>query len=522
MLGEYAVAVYDKRERRLVITHDAIGIVPCFFSVQQRGVIAGSHLEDVVRAARADMLDEEYVADHLSTGRPSTGRTPHRAVRRLMPGRTVTCDDGRTREHTTWELGNIAPLRLASDADYEERCRELIADGVRAALDTDRVVWAELSGGLDSSTIVSAAAALCDRALPVVSMVYERSATADERPWMQAVVDRFGVPWHQLDCDLDAPFAELPSRTFAEPNATMPVGPLYRRHDELLARHGAGVVLCGLGGDQVFAGDSPEPRHLADPLWRLDPAGLVRGVCDWKERSPARRSMLHWLWGNVVRPSVRHLRGWSVTDDASASFTVPDWIAPEFARRADLRGRLRRRYAPRCAAVGDQYFAEALYVVGTIAGTHRDLLAERFDYRYPLLHRPLAEFMYAVPWEQRLQPDCTRSLQRRALRGVLPEKIRRRRNKGGVQQSYVEGFRRGGDWLAMLLRRPQIVERGYVDARRWSEAVEQARFGRMHTMRHIVLAVTLECWLNHRDPTTTTASISSQGATDEREILYHA
>jgi asparagine synthase (glutamine-hydrolysing) len=520
VLGEYALALFDERRRRLLVTHDALGLVPCFYAVRGSRVVAGSHLDEVARAVAADGIDEDYVADLLALGRPSTGTTPYPGVRRLLPGRTLVCENGAARERTTWSLAGVAPLRLASGAEYEERCRALIAEGVRRALPEHGTAWCELSGGLDSSTVISVAASL-GRALPALSSVYERSASADERPWMRAVLERYDLPWHPIDVDATPPFAELPGVPFAEPNATMVVPAYYRRHVETLERNGVEVVLTGAGGDHVFAGDCPEPRHLGDPLFRCDPAGFVRGLRDWQRRSPARRSLAHWLAHDVAGPAVRHAAGRSLLGDGSASYTLPAWYARDFARAKRLDARIRRRYAPRCRFPGDQYFAEALHVLGTIAGTHRDVLAERFEYRNPLLYRPLVEFMYAVPWDQRLEPDCQRSLQRRALRGILPEKVRRRRTKSGAQEAYFEGLRRGGPWLEILRGRPLIAARGYVEPAAWREAVEQARFGRVHTMRHFLTAATLECWLRERDHTTRTASTSSQGADHERpEILF--
>ncbi len=517
VLGEYALALYDELRRRLVVTHDALGLVACFYAVRGSRVVAGSHLEDVARAAGAAALDDEYVADLFALGHPSSGGTPYAGVRRLLPGRTLACDDG-ARERTTWSLAGVRPLRLGSDAEYEERCRELLADGVRRAIPERGVTWCELSGGLDSSSVISVAAALCGRALPALSSVYERSASADERPWMRAVLERYDLPWHPIDVDGTPPFAELPATAFAEPNATMVVPAYYRRHVETLERNGVAVVLTGAGGDHVFAGDSPEPRHLADPLFRLDPAGFARGLRDWQRRSVSRRSLGHWVASNVVSPALRHARGRSLLDNGGASYALPAWCARDFARAARLEARIGRRYAPRCRFPGDQYFAEALHVLGTIAGTHRDVLAERFEYRSPLLYRPLVEFLYAIPWEQRLQPDCQRSLQRRALRGILPEKVRTRRTKSGAQEAYFEGLRHGGPWLDILRGRPLIAERGYVDPVAWRQAVEQARFGRTHTMRHFLTAATLECWLRGRQ-TTHTASGGSQGEDHEREEI---
>src|SRR3712207_4628922 len=118
-----------------------------------------------------------------------------------------------------------------------------------------------------------------------------------------------------------------------------------------------------------------------------------------------------------------------------------------------------------------------------------------YELRRPLLHAPLVEFMFGVPWEQRLRPDCDRYLQRRALRRILPESVRLRGNKGAYSQVVFDGLRRSREWTDLLTESPRLAERGIVDLGRWREAVTQARFGRTYTDRHFLTAVSLEAWL---------------------------
>ena len=148
--------------------------------------------------------------------------------------------------------------------------------------------------------------------------------------------------------------------------------------------------------------------------------------------------------------------------------------------------------APRCRSVGEQYFAERIWRSQFTAG---DECTQPFEFRYPLLYRPLVEFMLAIPWEQRLQPGQDRYLQRRALKGILPEMVRQRKDKAGPAEAELEGLRNKSPWTDLFLIRPRIVERRYVDARLWREAVNQARFGRIASMRHFVATATMEVWL---------------------------
>jgi asparagine synthase (glutamine-hydrolysing) len=147
----------------------------------------------------------------------------------------------------------------------------------------------------------------------------------------------------------------------------------------------------------------------------------------------------------------------------------------------------------------------------------RDVGNASFSYRSPLLYRPLVEFFFAIPPEQRIQPDRGRILQRRALAGILPDAVRNRGGKRGGQEAYFDGLRTSTTWLPMLRERQLLAERGYVDAARWREAIERARFGRATTMHQFVTTSALECWFRQREGTAPTCTTtSSEGETHER------
>jgi asparagine synthase (glutamine-hydrolysing) len=157
--------------------------------------------------------------------------------------------------------------------------------------------------------------------------------------------------------------------------------------------------------------------------------------------------------------------------------------------------RATHQIASKCRSVGQQQQAEQILSTGFVPSPTLVRGLEPLEFRKPLLYRPLVEFMMSIPWDQKLLPDQDRVLQRRALKGVLPERIRQRQGKGDLAGTYSEGLRNAKGWLELLLNRPRIVERGYVDHRLWSEAVTRARYGRSSSERHFLAAATLEVWL---------------------------
>lgn len=490
--GEYAVAMFNGDNSSLFLTHDALGLTPLFFTERQDGLHFASHLDDLICQIGASDLDEEYIADYLATARIISVRTPFVNVRRLGPGQSLRWANRRIGLRTNWSLESVQPLTLARNEEYEERFRALTGQAVSAALRTDGKAWCELSGGLDSSTVTSLAATLRTDELEAISIISTKYRTDDESKWIESVVNAYGLPWQTLDSSTSLPFSELPDGFFAEPISVTPVAGLLRRYKALAEARDVRVVLTGVGGDSVLCGDAPKPYYLAD-YFPFHILRLLRSLREWRDGSDKKRSWTHMTLETVAYPLLRHMIGKNMLPGARGG--APVWSDKDYLRARNLRSRGAISLASGCRSVGAHYHAERILCHVFNAGNFFDRGSCSFEFRNPLLYLPLVEFMFSIPWEQKIQPGQDRYLQRRALKGILPEPIRRRRTKGGSDQTFAEGLRKGNAWTELLLINPRIVERGYVDAKLWAEAVNRARYGVRSSMKDFVAAATLEIWL---------------------------
>jgi asparagine synthase (glutamine-hydrolysing) len=134
---------------------------------------------------------------------------------------------------------------------------------------------------------------------------------------------------------------------------------------------------------------------------------------------------------------------------------------------------------------------------GRIANLNQ--LPDTFEFRHPLLYRPLVEFMLALPADQKFNSEMNRFLQRRALKSILPEALRLRQDKTTFDQPFYEGLRKGKAWTDLLSVAPHVVERGIVDRARWTEALAQAKLGRTHSLAQFQAVATLEIWLRQME-----------------------
>ena len=127
LIGEYASVVLDRAADVLLLTHDALGVVPLYYSARGQTIYFGTHLSALAAMMPDVGLDESYIAEFLLRGQCLGERTIYRGVRRLGMGRTLRYRvGGGASEHRTWWLGEVAELRYRDSRDYDDHFRELV------------------------------------------------------------------------------------------------------------------------------------------------------------------------------------------------------------------------------------------------------------------------------------------------------------------------------------------------------------------------------------------------------------
>jgi len=492
--GEYAAVVYDAHAGTALLTHDALGLAPLFYQRTENCLRFATELADLVVGGAADDLDREYMADFLAFGFVTGRRTPYVGIRRLLPGTSLVWSHGRVEELRTWNLDDVSPLSYGSDREYEEHFRSLLQAGVRASLDPSGPTWISLSGGLDSSSVACVASALGEQELAAYSVLCSAWPVADERSWMRAVVEHSGLPWHTVEVESMLPFAELPRASHVEPTLAAIEEASLSVQNELLGSHNANVMMTGHGGDTVLgAARGPVPFHPVDHLFSAHPIDAVRSVAAWRRGTETGRSQSFWMLRGLVEPAIRHVRRQRLSGMTFRAPLAP-WLRRDYVDEMGMPRRVRRQIAPHCRTPGRQALAEELWLLAlAMASVPRSRM--NHELRGPLLYLPLVEFMAAIPWEQKLRADGDRCLQRRALRGVLPEVVRTRRGKASGNPAIVEGLRRSPEWRSYLCDAPAVAEHGIADADQWRRVVRQASVGRTHDDKLFLATVALEAWL---------------------------
>ena len=496
LIGDFAFGLWDGRRKRLLCVRDPLGVRPLYTLVRGDLIYFATQLRQILAGlSQTPTIDLEFVADRLALGtdRADAAYTPYRGAARLNPGHLLMAENGRVRTERYWWWRAANRNAIADSEAYVEQFRETFTEAVQTRMRGSGRVWSDLSGGLDSSSIVSIAAAK-QRArcpLPTVSVVFGRSKLSDEREWAAAVAAASDVEQHFIDGDVYHPLGGLREAVpyWDEPHAAAAFFGIHRQYHRLMAAEAPPILLSGIGAEPVVMSRFQAPVYLADLLRR----GELRSL--WRELDRWQRVLKMPLSNLVSRFCLRPLMGKAVIG-AYLLPQVHDWITPSFARRWDLKGRATRNNMPSlCDDVADRWQVER---IGSITGLlMRGYLDRACDIRYPFLHRPLVELALAAPWHVKEVPGETKALLRRAMRGRLPEKVRRRTEDVSTGHAVYGGVRNEWPVLEHVADSSVLVDLGIVDRARLKNALHLARQGHASHLGGLLTTLTLDAWLQY-------------------------
>ena len=498
LIGDFCLALWDANVKVLLLVRDVIGSRPLYYSVGINRIVWSTELLPLIDAANiACEVNEEYVAGFLARY-PKPGVTPYKHVFTVKPQCVVAVTKhGQLQETRYWGLDPRRESRYRNDEEYEEHFLQEFCAGVKARLRSHRTVFAELSGGLDSSSIVCVGDQLIQNRevqvsrLETISSVYDESATADESKYIQHVEQYIGRTGHHLTESKYPILARLDHSPTLVPNGVDGFAEYYRGVQDTMENNGARVLLSGEGGDQMLgSSDDPAPE-LCDLLVQGKLLTLHKRLQVWS--GTVKRSYLWLLWQRTITPTLPHSLQ---TFCSGPVHLVPPWFNAKFVARAQLKERLRMDvdiYGFNYPSDRDQSSGFVSVVNHISAGYRREQLSA--EIRYPFLHRPLVEFLQAIPFEQRVRPGETRSLMRRSLRNFLPERIAKRRSKGNPHEALCRAVIRELPRLQTLFKDARVSAYGYVDAVELLKALESARHGLTTNFVALLKTISLEFWL---------------------------
>jgi asparagine synthase (glutamine-hydrolysing) len=424
--GMFAIALWDERERRLLLARDPFGIKPLYYRVAGGVLSFASELRALVRQPGFSRdVDLEALEAYLAFNSVPAPMSIYREARKLPAGHLLEARDGRigVRRYAR-------PAPVAAEAVRREpagalagELRERLRDSVRAHLEADVDVGVFLSGGIDSSLLAALAAEESGGRVRTFSIGFEERSF-DELSRARMVARRHGTDHHELVLRPDASWLPEIAAAFDEPFADSSALPTYAV-SRLAAGH-VKVALSGEGGDELFGGYFTYVADLLAP--RAAPAAALARPLVERLPSSSRRVSLEYKAKRFVRaaglPPLERHHGWKEIFSADARTAL---LEPERRAGSDPLAGWRERWAETAGAEPLARLQDVdlgTYLVDDLlVKTDRASMAHSLEVRVPFLDPVVAELALALPTRHKVLALGKKRLLRRAAAGLVPAAI---------------------------------------------------------------------------------------------------
>ena len=493
LVGDWALSLWNPKEQSVVLAKDFLGARQLYYTVDRNSFVWSTLIDPLLLPNKPFQLQEEYLAGWLSQF-PAAHLTPFAGIHAVPPSSIVFFRRAKVTVRRYWDFDPGKRIRYRDDREYEEHFRNVFGESVRRRLRSSTPVLAELSGGMDSSSIVCMADALMAYGgfvetprLDTISYFDDSETNWNELPFFARVEQQRGRAGRHVALDFRTQWrSSFDHRSFA---ATPGSGVRLNDNSEYQRSLRSGeyrVLLQGVGGDEVLGGVPAATPELADLLRAGNVRLFLRQLTAW---ALACKIPAFHLFADTIHqffPPHRVFIG-----------TIP-WLRSDFARRnADvLRG-----YDRRFTVFGPQPSFQAN--LAALDSLRRQLASrglspgEKVERRYVYLDRDLLEFLYAIPREQLLRPGQRRSLMRRALVGIVPDEILKRKRKAFIARAPVVTIQQEWTYLQTLTENMICARAGIVDAAAFQQSLRKASDGEDIPIVPALRTVLLEAWLAH-------------------------
>lgn len=436
--GQWAFALWDSVERRLVLCRDRLGVRPLHF-VEHGGRLYFASEVKALFAANADIprgLDPIGLEQTFTFWSSVSPRTVFAGVSELEPGHVRIVDERGSTDSAYWAPHFAERAQRLRGDECQERVRDALKHATRLRmLRADVPVGSYLSGGLDSSLVAALGLWAKGNDFHTFSIRFE-DAEYDETPYQALMVQRLGTKHHELSVsarDIARVFPDV-IRHAERPVLRTAPAPLFLLSREV-RRAGIKVVLTGEGADEVFAGYDLFREGKIRRFWAKQPSStarplLLQRLYPYLSRSPvSQRRMAEHFFGQDLasagRAGFAHQTRWRTTR------ALGRLLAPELRARIDrdvvseLLDDLPRELPSWSPLAQDQYLEMRTLLSGYLLSSQGDrmLMAHSVEGRFPFLDREVIELASMLPDNAKLDVLDEKHVLKQVARDLVPHEI---------------------------------------------------------------------------------------------------
>lgn len=504
--GMFAFAIWDERNQVLLVARDRVGIKPFYYFLSDEQIVFASEMKAILEDASVPRNIDVPIIDRFLTYYYVPGdETLLRHIHKLSPGHCLIVKKGKVEKKQYWDLHFRPNGKKHNFNEAKEELLSLLKETVRLHMISDVPVGFLLSGGVDSTAMLSLSLDQTNKDLSTFTIGFDGENFADERPYARLAAERFGTKHYDMTIKAQDFMDFLPKYVWhmEEPVCEPPAIALY--YVSQLASSHVKVLISGEGGDEAFAGYQ-NYRNLV-----------------WLERLKHLMGPLNGTLGHLLK-RLRGLTGQGRLDKYVPLLSVPfeqyyysrtsnpftffnsrfrEFYSTDFTELVDKA----RSIEPtvQCLNVADSTdcLAKMLYT-DTKTWLPDDLLikadkitmANSVELRVPLLDHKVLEFAANLASRYKMHGVTTKYILKEAFEGYVPREIIKRR-KTGFPVPYETWFRRDlRNFIEDVLLDQRANERGYFN-RNEIEKMLSVNLSQGNFPKEVFSLLVLELW--HRE-----------------------
>ena len=464
--GMFALAIYDKVKRKLVLARDRLGKKPLHYALVGEKLYFASEVKSILAVApELAEVNAQGLHEYLYYGYVPDPLTAFTRIHKLPPGHLLEFEKGEIRIRQYWDLPAYNTHSPKSEEECLEELEHRLLEATRIRLISDVPLGAFLSGGTDSSTIVALMARASSGPVKTFSIGFKKD-DFDEAQYARMVAQKFGTDHHEMILEPDVvQTVEHLTSTLEEPFGDSSMLPTY--YVSQMARQHVTVALSGDGGDEIFAGYDRYRIHSDRKIFEHVPEWARKFFRDQVfPRLPNKMQGRRFSYNVSLPWQERYIDGMSFLPSFERDAPLLSDDFREILSRGDAPENVLRRLfanAPAQDPVSQVLYVDTkTYLVGDIlTKVDRMSMLNSLEVRVPILDHEFIEWVTGLPSEWKLRGNQQKYILRKLAERVGVPREALYREKRGFSLPLVHWMRNELKDMLMILLEPRTLQRGY-------------------------------------------------------------
>jgi len=488
--GMFVFALYDKKKKKLILARDHFGIKPLYYSTVKGGILFSSEIKPILYSGLVKKKPNDKIIYRYLTFRvhEDSHETFFEGIYRLMPGQMMIVENGK------WRMENYSNLeqelmqsneRKKVNEDTIKGFKKKLIEAVKLRLISEVPVGSCLSGGLDSSTVVTIVnrllkekvkeAASVGKIQNTFSAVFPNQAN-DEEQYIDKILEENKVKSHKVKPTPEEFFTDIQDFVRTQEEPTISTGPYAQYKVMQLAHRKITVALDGQGSDEMMAGYLPYYFVYLKELWKkklfLKLAREVFTSLDVVSKYSTGK-ILYLLGIKKKIETAKLLNNTYLEKYSGETFTVTS---------DDIRKRL-----------VEDIFHNSLQSL--LRYEDRNAMRFSIEGRVPFLDFNLLRYLFSLDTDAIIKNGWNKYILRESTKDLLPELINKRRNKIGFTTPEYDWFMRMKNKIYSIFLSESFSRRKYFNQQEVLTAFQGFIEGKIEDTMVFWRLLNLELWL---------------------------